>query len=145
MNETERTPVGADDLEVAESIRERIESDPGPDPAPPPDEPVTHGVGADGEDARKPVRHGDEKISPIALPPHVEALIEQLAYRTLFLEAALTVLARRLVTNNILPRDYEDRLIGEAEDIVEQTAGRHTEKGRAGLVGAFLDTTRSDD
>lgn len=114
-------------------MEEILAGDPGPEaPAP---EPEAHGPNGVDEVGGVPV---------VELPAHVQALIEQLAYRTLFQEAALTNLVRMLISNGILPRDYEERLIGEAEDIVEQTAGRHTEKGRAGLIAAFLDTTRTD-
>jgi hypothetical protein len=64
----------------------------------------------------------------------VEALT-QLNMRILFLECALTVLVHQLLSQGILPRNMEDRLIADTEALMG--TGDRT-KGRGELVAAFI-------
>lgn len=110
-----------------------IAGDPGPESVPAPGD-----VGPD-----------PEKIEAAALEALGRAaglidLVEQLAYRTLFLEGVVTVLVRELVNRGIAPREFEDAITSDVEAIVENLAEvRHVSKGRSGLVAAYLDVTRS--
>lgn len=56
--------------------------------------------------------------------------------RLAFLEAAVTVLTRELVARGIAPRTFEDRVIGEAELLMDVRL--EPVKGRGELVAAFL-------
>lgn len=151
MTETPHaTGVGADDLEKVAELREAAEAkektvdeivdgDPGADPAP---EPEHHGP-TDTDEHPLEV-NVTELRNEARVGVSTEALIEQLAYRLLFTEAALTHVVRQLVANGILPRNFEDRVISEAEADVDAIGlGRHREQGRAGLLAAYINHTRS--
>jgi hypothetical protein len=70
------------------------------------------------------------------------AVAEQLAYRVVFLEAALTRVTREMVSRGIFPRNYEDQLIGEVEADIDNIGDRvnvgSDSEGRAGLIAAYL-------
>lgn len=129
------------ELAAPETDEHAIAGDPGPEPG----VPAPHETGPDPE--RKDT---DELAADIAArieraerDVNLEALVEQLAYRTLFLEGVVTVLVRELVNRGLTPREFEDAVTSDAEAIVEHLAEvRHVNKGRSGLVAAHLDTTR---
>lgn len=88
-----------------------------------------------------------ESLPPLPDPgrtpdAYVADLIDQLAYRLLFMEAAFTRLSRQLDSQGLMPPRWEEKLIADAEGDVDTLAKRHTTEGRSDLIAAYLSSTR---
>lgn len=103
-----------------EAVADVLDGDPGPEPAPDPEPP--------------------EPAQPIGSLPALQ-LLDQLAYRVVFAEAALTRIVAQLESQGLFPRDFTDKVIAEVEADVDALAGRHMTEGRSGLLAAHLHST----